>query len=134
MKKILVSIFLGLSLAGFVHAEFKVNVDRRGWIIDTSTGPAFVKTTAVTAVTLPAAGAGYKNCLEYVTFFSTSAYTLNGGSNHFLSVDACGFCCSCRTFHRSGLCPGQYPEITIKSSTTVAGASNVVNWRGFIGR
>ena len=132
MKRFLFSMVFSAILCVPVFAG---GPDRRGWSVHSNIGPTFSNSTNATVATINAPGAGYKNCLEYATFFSTSAYTLyilDGLTTSYqLTLGA-------SVIHQADFkeawCGTDNTAMVIRSSSTVLGASNQINYRGFVAK
>lgn len=129
MKKVIVG-FLSMVSIAIIYAQ------DRGITIESDIGPSFARSTNTAVVTLSApSGNNKRNCLEYVTFFSTSAttiYVLDGNTTDYqLTVAASAI--HDKTFYEP-FCGTNNTAVTIKSSCTVVGAAGTVNYKGFVGK
>lgn len=130
MKKI---IFLATLITAFAVVAYSSNSRKQQYAANI--GPTSVVGTALTLATIAAPASNQQNCLEYATFYSSSAstiYILDGGTtNYTLTLAAAA---TYQTLFDEPFCATKGALLVIQSSATVAGASARVNYKGFVGQ
>lgn len=130
MKTIVAAFLIALAAATFAHAD-----NSRKQVYAADLGPTTLTTTGLTGVVISTVPTNQRNCIEYATFFSTSAYTLymldSGTTDYTLTLAA-------SVVHQAPFsepwCADKGNTLTLRSSTTVSGASYTINYKGFVGQ
>ena len=131
MKNFIVAAILTvLTCVGISHAG---NSRKQTYASDI--GPTTAAGTGLTLVSISTVPSNQQNCLEYVTFFSTSAYQvylLDSGTTDYTVTLAAG------VVHQVQFdepwCASKGNALVIQSSQTTGGATGRVNYKGFVGQ
>lgn len=125
---IILVVVAGLRIDGFAD-----NSRRQQYAADI--GPGTTSYVTINGISLSTGTASQRTCLEFATFFSTSPYTLyilDGLTTSYqLTLGA-------SVVHQAPFsepfCGSKGGQMILRSSTTVAGATYQINYKGFLGQ
>lgn len=131
---ILAAILTTLTCVGIIYAG---NSRKQTYASDI--GPASASGTALTLVTIGTVPANQQNCLEYASFFSTSAttvYLLDSGTTDYTVTLAASAIHTIPPESDEPWCASKGNALVIQSSAAAAtiGVTNRVNYKGFVGQ